>query len=219
MAFLTQCFSVEVGGYAVMSNHLHVVVHMAPEDVGSWSTEAVAQRWLSIYPAAYAADGSPMLPVPAVIQARARDGMWIAERRKRLADLGWFMKALKETISKRANREDDCTGAFWEGRFSSVPILDQGALMACLAYVDLNPIRAKMCDRPERARFTGAWQRIRVRQRERIVDRLRVRDPDRAERLLARTSAMEGSWLAPLERCIVGDWTTTNGQVITPSPP
>jgi hypothetical protein len=41
--------------------------------------------------------------------------------RERLADLGWIMKALKEDIAKRANKEDGCSGAFWEGRFKSVP--------------------------------------------------------------------------------------------------
>jgi hypothetical protein len=212
LAFLSRCFALDVGGYAVMSNHLHVVVRMAPEQVGAWTAEDVARRWLSVYPSAYAADGSPLLPEPGVIQARAGDWIWVAERRKRLGDLGWFMKALKESIAKRANREDDCTGAFWEGRFSSVPLLDQAALMACLAYVDLNPIRAKMCDRPEQARFTGGFRRIRARQRHRTVERLRSRDPQRAERALARVGlvasaqhAEDGLWLAPLERCVVGE--------------
>ncbi len=84
--------------------------------------------------------------------------------------------------------------------------------MACLAYVDLNPIRAKMCDRPEHAHFTGGFRRIRARQRHRTAERLRRRDPERAERLLVRVGLAasarhpeDGLWLAPLERCVVGE--------------
>jgi hypothetical protein len=68
----------------------------------------------------------------------------VARWRERLGDLSWTMKALKENLARRANHEDGCSGAFWEGRFKSVPLLDQAALIACMAYVDLNPIRAKV---------------------------------------------------------------------------
>ncbi len=70
------------------------------------------------------------------------------------------MKALMEPQSRMANREDDCTGAFWEGQFTSVPLLDQAAIVACLAYVDLNPIRAKLADRPETSEHSPVKTRI-----------------------------------------------------------
>jgi hypothetical protein len=140
------------------------------------------------------------------------DHAWIAERRKRLGDLGWFMKALKENIAKRANREDDCTGAFWEGRFHSVPLLDQAALIACMAYIDLNPIRAKMTDRPERSHHTSGFRRIRARNRYAAATKIRTRQLAKANALLAKvglsanaTHAEDGLWLTPLARCQVGE--------------
>ncbi|REG82251.1 transposase, partial [Marinomonas pollencensis] len=77
-----------------------------------------------------------------------------------LTDISWFMKELNEPIARRANLEDECTGHFWEGRFKSQALLDEAALIACMAYVDLNPVRSGISDAPEDSDFTSIKKRV-----------------------------------------------------------
>jgi hypothetical protein len=88
------------------------------------------------------------------------DGARLAAIRDRLSSLSWFMRCLAEPIARRANREDRCTGRFWVGRYQCQPVLDESALAACLAYVDLNPVRARLDETSEASRFTSVFERI-----------------------------------------------------------
>jgi putative transposase len=53
-----------------------------------------------------------------------------------------LMKHLKQPIAYQANREDRCSGHFFEGQFYSGALLDENAVVAAIAYVGLNPMRA-----------------------------------------------------------------------------
>jgi len=74
------------------------------------------------------------------------------------------MGNLNEHIARKANKEDNCTGTFWESRFKSQAVLDMPALLATLCYVDLNPVRAKMAKTPETSRYTSVRRRLNKRK-------------------------------------------------------
>jgi hypothetical protein len=101
-------------------------------------------------------------PTEQQISALAADPERIAELRKRLSSISWFMGRLNEFIARKANKEDNVKGRFWESRFKCRPLLDVAAIAACMVYVDLNPVRAGLAATPEESDFTSIQQRIRT---------------------------------------------------------
>lgn len=162
MRFLSGIFGVDVCAFAVMANHLHVIFRTRPDIVAAWGALEVARRWLVLFPR-----GGGGVPFEDLVSALAADGPRIAELRERLGSISWFMAELDEHVARRANREDGVTGRFWEGRFKCQALLDDGAVAACMAYVDLNPVRAGVAASPEESDFTSIQERIRAWQEER----------------------------------------------------
>ena len=161
---LGQLFCIDVCAYAVMSNHYHVVLHINTKLQASLNTQQVLERWHSVFKGNHLV--SRFLQDEPLCDAELSAIEDIAEQwRERLGSLSWFMKVLNEGIAKEANFEDQCTGKFWEGRFKSQALLDEKALAACLAYVDLNPVRANMAATPETSSHTSAQQRIKEAQK------------------------------------------------------
>ena len=160
LEFLAAQFGVDVLGFAVMGNHLHVVVRNRPDVVQAWSDTEVARRWWKVFPSRRGESGQPEEPSKSELQMIKADAARLAVIRDRLSSLSWFMRCLAEPIARSANQEDQCTGRFWEGRYKCQPVLDESALVACLAYVDLNPIRARLAETPEASRFTSVFERI-----------------------------------------------------------
>ena len=161
LELLASVFAIDICGYAVMSNHLHVVLRARPDLVRDWSDEEVALRWTRLCPPRDPATGEKTEPSACDLNMIVSDPARLAVIRQRLSSLSWFMGRLSEPIARRANREDECKGRFWEGRFKSLALLDEAAILACSIYVDLNPIRAGVATTPEQSEYTSAYDRIR----------------------------------------------------------
>ena len=156
---LVDIFAIEVVAYAVMSNHLHSVLRTRPDIVRGWSDEEVAIRWRNLYPRRRV-KGKPATPSKEEIEAILSQPELVVEYRKRLSSLSWFNGRLNEVIARMSNREDECKGRFWEGRFKCQRVYDLSGILACSVYVDLNPIRAGIAKTPEGSDHTSIQDRI-----------------------------------------------------------
>ena len=154
-------FAIDIASFAIMSNHYHLVLHVDIDAASQWRTEDVIARWHTLFNGTYlsrryASNANALLP------SERQHVLELTERwRKRLISVSWFMRCINEPIARQANAEDNCTGSFWEGRFKSQALLDEQAVLAAMAYVDLNPIRASMADTPEASDHTSIQRRIR----------------------------------------------------------
>lgn len=156
---LAEHFAVSVFAYAVMSNHFHIVLRNDPQQPWRWSDREVAERWLALFPGSISNRDDPACVEKATLAVLGN-----AERlnvlRGRLGSISWFMRALNEPIARMANREDGCTGRFWEGRYKCQALLDEQAVLSCMAYVDLNPVRAGLCETLRESEHTSVQHRL-----------------------------------------------------------
>ncbi|MCA9016140.1 MAG: transposase [Gammaproteobacteria bacterium] len=178
MKQLASVFAIDICAYAVMSNHYHLVLHVNGRQADDWNQDEVIRRWTRLF-SRNAAALETVARNRSSKAAREHRRQLIEQWRERLKDISWYMRCLNETIARRANREDDCTGRFWEGRFRSQALLDEKALLTCMAYVDLNPARAGISDNPEDSDFTSIQERL-------VTHARRVRNPSREQQSLVR---------------------------------
>ena len=84
-------------------------------------------------------------------------------------------------------------GRFWEGRYNGQLLLDEASLLACAAYVDLNPVRAALAENLDQSDFTGVKDRMDdLKQRDSSASSP-TRDWERSRR------RRRSGWLAPIE--------------------
>jgi REP element-mobilizing transposase RayT len=156
---LSSLFAIDVCAYAVMNNHYHLALKLCPEQLDELDDDEVIERWRALFKGPLLIqrylDGDDLKPFERITVADIVN-VW----RKKLASISWFMRCLNQPIARQANLEDECTGKFWESRFTSQALKSEEALLSCMVYVDLNPVRAGISDRPETSSHTSIRERL-----------------------------------------------------------
>lgn len=196
---LANQFAVSVCGFAIMDNHLHVLFRLDPGIADDWSGDDVVRRWIAVYPPANLDLDDPRT-VQAWINDQCSDASRVAKYRERLQNRGWFMKALKEPLARMANKEDHCKGTFWEARYKSIAILEEEALPATCAYIDLNPVAAGIAATPEASEHTSIKQRIDHARRTGAIQRIqRAGEAASVAGWLIEGDIEQSHWLCPMQ--------------------
>ncbi len=159
---LSSLFAIDICAYAIMSNHYHLVLKACPEQLDELADDDIIERWCALFKGPLLIqnyrNGEALKPYE-----RASIADIVAVWRAKLASISWFMRCLNQPIARRANLEDQCTGKFWESRFTSQALKSEEALLSCMAYVDLNPVRAGMAETPEQSEYTSVQERLQPR--------------------------------------------------------
>jgi len=126
----------EVAAFCVMGNHYHLVVKFEGERIVD--REELRARSRIMYPGT---------------AAQAQIELWSEDEwehyRKRLFDVAEFMRNVQMAYARWYNRAYGRHGRFWADRYKSVILGDEAAVLDCILYVELNPVRAGLVDRPE----------------------------------------------------------------------
>ncbi|MFZ5570500.1 MAG: transposase [Thermodesulfobacteriota bacterium] len=133
---LGRAYFAEVFGFCIMGNHFHMLVRMFPEK--TVSDEEVRKRYELLY-------GKDKICL---------DGQ-IPFLKQKWTSLSEFCKELKQTFSRFYNKRHQRRGFFWGERFKSLIVEKGETLINCLAYIDLNPVRAGLVERPEQYRWNS----------------------------------------------------------------
>ncbi|MGI9427612.1 MAG: transposase [Bythopirellula sp.] len=157
---LAAMMGIDVLDYAILDNHLHLVLRNRPDVIQQWDDLEVAKRWWLLCPERKEDDGSAAEPTNCELRHLQQDA---DEYRKRLSNISWFMRLLCQPIARRANREDDVDGRFFAKRFDCKRLESEADVLACSLYVDLNVIHAGKAESPEESEYTSACDRIRSR--------------------------------------------------------
>ena len=150
---LSRIYFAEVLGFCIMGNHFHLLVRMDTGD--NYDDEQIKGRYRLYYGEEREAD--------------LQDEEMIEQFRAKWEDLSEYVKEIKQGFSRFYNKRHGRKGFFWSERFKSV-IVDNGeTLINCLAYIDLNPVRAGIARRPEGYRWSSLGYHVQAGNAERFL--------------------------------------------------
>ena len=171
LRFMACYFAIDQISHSIMSNHLHNQLRNRPDIARKLPDKTVAYNWLMLHPHKREKDGTPCEPTDEQIAEITGNKKKLELLRERLSDISWFMKYLKERIARRANKEDEARGHFFEARFTMTKLLDEPAALVCSVYIDLNPVRAGAAATPETSEHTSFYDRVQAYQDQKLQRR------------------------------------------------
>jgi REP element-mobilizing transposase RayT len=143
-------YLVEILGFCLMGNHFHILLRVIPEH--KFSDDDLLKRYVDFY-------GDERV---------FADGL-IPSLRIRLSSLSEFIREIKVNFSRFYNRRHKRRGYFWGDRFKSVIVENGETLINCLAYIDLNPLRAGLVERPEDYRWNSLGYHIQTKNKDNFL--------------------------------------------------
>jgi len=143
-------YLVEILGVCIMGNHFHLLVKMIPEY--KFSDDEIEKRFVGFY-------GDERV---------FADGL-IPSLREKLSSLSEFIREIKVGFARYYNRRHHRRGYFWGDRFKSVIVEKGETLVNCLAYIDLNPLRAGLVERPEQYRWNSLGYHIQTKNEDNFL--------------------------------------------------
>jgi hypothetical protein len=184
---LAGAMAIDILDYAILDNHLHVVLRNRPDIVATWSDQEVVRRWWRVCPLRRNPDGTAAEPKPCELGLLLQK---VDQYRSRLSDISWLMRLACQPIARRANKEDEVDGRFFAQRFGCKRLETIVDILSCSIYVDLNVIHAGAAQSPETSRFTSAFDRIRARWQ--------TMQGDLGASVSLPSEAEADAWLAPI---------------------
>ena len=152
-------FFVRIHGFCIMGNHFHILATGLEKEGAEASKEELERRYRLIY----GKGANPPVGSYDTAGNLVPDADGGVERlRSRLGSVSRFVQELKQTFSRWYNKRQGRKGYLWGGRFKGVIIYKGEAQLACSAYIDLNPVRAGIVDRPDDYRWSSLGMRVRA---------------------------------------------------------
>jgi putative transposase len=144
LKYYSRAYFCDIGAFCIMGNHYHIVLKF--EISRKISKEELWERALLLYP-----------------KSKRYLKLWNEMKwqrfEERLFNLSEFMRNMQSAFATWYNKTYKRHGTFWADRFKSVLLGDEQSVLDCMLYVELNPVRANLCNLPEEYKASSFYLR------------------------------------------------------------